>query len=87
MKPKHTPGPWFVDDKLGHFAYIKASDGTDLAKVDMTNGKELNASLFAAAPELLDAVKAARIAWFGSGLPERLLKLYEDVIRKAECRE
>ena len=65
----HTPGPWYAVDN-GHYIDIKISDDIYAPSVaDVSASKFLeggdnskaNASLIAAAPDLLEALKAARI--------------------------
>jgi hypothetical protein len=70
MKTEHTPGPWEVDSAadVEHMAACLAKDsGTDREWVAVDSGEQgghvaychpLNAALIAAAPELLDALRA-----------------------------
>ena len=69
MKTKHTPGPWMFDATLkgdGSFggSYIVSNNAKKtwpLAEVY----REDNARLIAAAPELLEALKAMVAIWEG----------------------
>lgn len=55
---KHTPGPWHIDD--ASYGQIVCSRTSDVAVVRNTGGlpHHGNARLIAAAPELLEALKA-----------------------------
>ncbi len=64
---KHTPGPWLIYDN-GTFVYALGNGGTNVFWADVQSAgseraslseKRANARLIAAAPELLDALKAA----------------------------
>jgi hypothetical protein len=60
MKPKHTPGPWWIDGTtirkdIGDTGYPVA----ELS--DWAEETESNARLIAASPELLSALKAAQV--------------------------
>ena len=63
---KHTPGPWVLDNAEGGdwFRYVLAED-SQIGRVDLGNRGaisqhgEANASLIAAAPELLSDLRAA----------------------------
>lgn len=62
---KHTPGPWTVMDRNIYAADVYAPNSVDasglIASVRLnTNHGYANAHLIAAAPELLDALKALR---------------------------
>lgn len=67
-KPKHTPGPLFVKEKPLGFLDIVSERQGPLARVDLGNCEpgfsegeaKANATLFAAAPDLLEALKACR---------------------------
>lgn len=69
---KHTPGPWFYQERSDAYTHIVRGDGnrfiTQLAQ-DTSGEAEANARLIAAAPELLDVVKriaASRITDTGT---------------------
>ena len=59
---RHTPGPWPVVGRTG--GTIRSSDGGWIANVNWRNRKA-NARLIAAAPDLLGALKALNLAFFG----------------------
>lgn len=60
MSAKHTPGPWFVDRLSEHgYLLVKPVGGQVVAQIDPVEEEEANARLIAAAPDLLDALKAA----------------------------
>jgi hypothetical protein len=60
----HTPGPWAVELPSGYPCSAKSNilkpDGTILARIDYGIGEteQANARLIAAAPELLEALRA-----------------------------
>jgi len=74
---KHTPGPWFVQDDHGK-RYIDTSGNDDtIAEIHRRRSKGsvyscpeagCNASLIAAAPDLLEALEYALSMW-GDYLP------------------
>ena len=51
-KPKHTPGPWRVDNTWG---LIIAGENDEIAACH--SGIEANANLISAAPDMLEALK------------------------------
>jgi hypothetical protein len=63
---KHTPGPWKVDPRTPEAIIAPAQEGETLARVFFMYGdkereqtqKSSNARLIAAAPELLEGLKA-----------------------------
>lgn len=68
MSAQHTPGPWLTDRNnvhIGQIATIHHCKGNDWIEVWSTNwpegedAQEANASLIAAAPELLEACEKA----------------------------
>jgi hypothetical protein len=97
METKHTPGPWecTIDSHgrgriLGNGCWV----ATTWTVADDDNNKrypaEANASLIAAAPDLLEACKQARAAlpdaWFAekNGVPRSVIDLLNSAIYKAE---
>lgn len=94
---KHTPGPWkLVKGAKGWF--IKSKDGCVIGGInrpvaaEMVAQCEQNAKLVVSAPEMLDALKAARaVLW--SIVPEagdsrivgEQLRLIDKTIAKAEA--
>lgn len=68
---KHTPGPW-VKSQYGELKNPEGNDiyvwGLGVAHGNRTQESEANARLISAAPEMLDALKAARDLW-GDYLP------------------
>lgn len=72
MSTSHTPGPWLVN-QYRHLNSIVWIDGPDRTKIaTMANNKDrANARLIAAAPELLEELKACveelEAVWQGSG--------------------
>ena len=66
-QPKHTTGPWSADKATYHNGYVEhfvARDGDavaiagDVTDPETRQPSEANAQLIAAAPELLEALKA-----------------------------
>ena len=56
---KHTPGPWSRSIDDGQTGWVKASEGTIIAKVPSAGWDDtqwLNHRLIAAAPEMLEAM-------------------------------
>lgn len=97
---KHTPGPWIVthDGRLieaeyreGYVASVSFYDSQFCGPEDEAEAAA-NAFLIAAAPELLEALKAARSAWLaeansGDGVNEEqepILAQVDAAIAKAE---
>lgn len=62
---QHTPGPWYVDIHANIMA-----GGRLVAFPSVSGPQEANARLIAAAPELLEVVKAFRVAWLSNGFYE-----------------
>lgn len=77
--PNHTPGPWSIDSSYGagqrvvvkgrpgfsgDYRVADAHFSSDLANCVRVPEMQANARLIAAAPELLDAVKAV-LDWYG----------------------
>jgi hypothetical protein len=64
-KPKHTPGPWSVQDYFDEFTVLAHGNKDRQYVANITKGAEVyfqrqseaNAQLIAAAPELLEAAK------------------------------
>lgn len=52
---KHTPGPWLIDEN--GMIYHRPDPLTKYCIAEMESGLEANASLIAAAPDLLAALK------------------------------
>ena len=77
----HTPGPWEARNQDA-FLYIFGADGNNIARIyghGKTVPRDANARLIAAAPELLEACKAAlELAtanlYAGNAQVEKLLK-------------
>lgn len=75
MSAKHTPGPWFIKDGKYIAAY---SDGyeVEIGKVnswkDAPDEAAANSHLFAAAPELLEALQEAQACLLMLTDPERI---------------
>ena len=79
MNGKHTEGPWKVTVSEGRQVEIAANDGLKIAGMYYTGHPEnirADASLIAAAPELLEACKMA--------LP--LLQVYRERVIKGEIK-
>ena len=82
---KHTPGPWVEIRSRGDYVIQerrRSNRKRIIASVDVVNG-EANARLIAAAPELLDALKAA-VAYPITG---NWYEMAEAAIAKAEGRD
>ena len=61
MSKKHTDGPWFTSmPNEGGGILIKPIPGHVIAQCDELPEMEANARLIAAAPELLEALEAAK---------------------------
>jgi hypothetical protein len=56
-KLKHTPGPWRYDYAPGFCGELLAPNGTTIAEF-ITEPNDSDARLLAAAPDLLEALKA-----------------------------
>ena len=71
-KQMHTPGPWVATEmqspEFGHRLQINNKDGYYVAEIDLRPASgpradiDANASLIAAAPELLEALRHAETA-------------------------
>jgi len=101
--PSHTPGPWKVAGRYGKYSdEITDANGQAIAWVftrkadpqivtgvlDSPEG-QANASLIAAAPELLEALEQAAdylAEFFEEGREHRVIKLADAAIAKAEGR-
>ena len=65
MKTEHTPGPWVINESK-NIIFIPTSFGNDIV-CTITNGghikevSDANARLIAAAPEMLEALKEAKL--------------------------
>ena len=66
---KHTPGPWFVPAPIYRTFYVEARVGNGMLQEVASCGptadpaqQAANASLIAAAPELLEALRELRYA-------------------------
>lgn len=91
---KHTPGPWSIleltvetdDSVITRPIQIFASDGQDgIANIRIDNPRcKPNASLIAAAPELLEACKALQMEAAARGCG---LRIADEAIAKAEGTE
>lgn len=66
---KHTPGPWFYSqESIDHDWYIVTiNGGLIVANVNSHWRQVANARLVAAAPDLLEALKAVVSAWEVTG--------------------
>ncbi len=68
----HTPGPWKIEQGGGRGAWIEGTDGeyAALAAGNTDERANANASLIAAAPELLEALEAfvEEYAWISDKL-------------------
>lgn len=58
---KHTPGPWTIEETDDTLFILQGEDSDQIAQVDKAFGNG-NAHLIAAAPEMLEALLAARKA-------------------------
>ncbi len=76
---KHTDGPWWFDADF----YVLAGEDTNIICELWTPDREANGRLIAAAPDLLEALKQARLH---SAMPHTLREQIEAVIAKAEGR-
>lgn len=82
-KPKHTHGPWKVDDTWG---LIVSNDGAEIAACH--SGIAANARLIAAAPDLLAALHAAAVILRTTAPGHNVtLVQVEAAIAKAEGRD
>jgi len=94
----HTPGPWRVDSSMVHTGWVlvTTSDGNIIANVNTETGPDIppavstkmpamnNATLIAAAPEMLEALEAMVEMVEMNGLGKRYaLDLAASAIRKA----
>jgi hypothetical protein len=88
-KAKHTPGPWQLRLRIRDSAIIETDDrtiATTLHYGDTDKQADANARLLAAAPELLEACKAAlsELAMPEISMEGRLQKVLRAAIAKAE---
>lgn len=94
MKPKHTPAPWTNLPRLQCIPICGQDEvGLSLGFINSSNSErtaegKANAKLIAAAPDLLEALQAARDLW-GDYLPPgnsnamKAMKLVNAAISKA----
>lgn len=88
---KHTPGPWSHWSGYNHMDKIEAevtAEGGDIVIASynhLIEEGEANASLIAAAPDLLQVARAAELFAKGEALPTRqqLLESAQKAIAKA----
>lgn len=99
---KHTPGPWSLDlnnnpREVGDDNYVLSANGWQFAKFNdesLACGFDActpaaNAHLIAAAPELLEALKRVRHAFYVDGKAKALRAAFEgtkELVAKAEGR-
>ena len=104
-QPKHTPGPWFAKraGDGGYFEWYVGRDGEncsiaeDITDPVTRDPSEANAHLIAAAPDLLEALKAiisddmedqkTAQEFGGFVLPDELRTAARAAIAKAEGRD
>jgi len=55
---KHTPGPWHVHDGDNRFLFVDSQTKGSVCKIAVNGHSEANARLIAAAPEMLELLKA-----------------------------
>lgn len=79
----HTPGPWTVQN--GPRACIAAQDGSVLARVNHDTQSLTDASLMAAAPDLLAACRSM-ISLLGGMTSNSVPSIAFDALAKAEGR-
>ena len=88
MTTKHTPGPWVVGTTDGHATYsITGPRGTlpYIARIPAGRLENAdNASLIAAAPELLAALESVRDYWSGGDCPPALWGQITQTIARAK---
>ena len=95
MEAKHTPGPWGVEDPMGHcltivgnpsapvydWKWVATCDWPDEDNQLLTSAEvKANARLIASAPALLEALKLADAALSGSNMN---MKAVERKVRQA----
>lgn len=92
-KGKHTPGPWFRNIRAGgHYPVIYAGPKGDHVHVATAcqmatpEETEANIDLIAAAPEMLEALKAALATLKSAGIQKDVRQQCEAVIASAEGR-
>lgn len=91
METKHTPGPWrcwnhVPNKRIGRIEWvISAEDQSCVANLKIRNGDSWNASLIAAAPEMLEALRAIESCLSPADC-DRAANLVRDAIKKAEGR-
>lgn len=84
-KPKHTPGPWRVGD-AGHAIFGPKDSGMyPNAPITIVRGlaNKANAALIAAAPEMLEALKQAKVRLECAGLNDSTLDVIKAALAKA----
>ena len=83
---KHTIGKFYTTDKPSDIGRVYASDGELVATVHQTKDKRIqeNTRLFVAAPELLEACKAARFYLGHTSESVKALLQVDAAIAKAE---
>lgn len=102
----HSPGPWlidqyaaFADPQVGHMIYAEGGDGYNghlVCKIQhqYADNQTANARLIAAAPDLLEAIKAIKVRISFIGMPgepmedgkpvwSSEIKILEDALKKA----
>lgn len=84
---KHTPGPWeikdgrYIDSPSGWIADVLSYPAYRAATDNDSEEQKANARLIAAAPDLLEALKACELAMDTAalhGLPQELPPTYRD---------
>jgi hypothetical protein len=94
-KPKHTPGPWkheIISDNYGTGCFISSEKRDTIAEIYAVKDTaglegEANAALIAAAPEMLEALKAVAKAYgFKNGEGDHTADFVIRTITKAEWR-
>jgi len=86
MKTKTTPGPWIFDE---HYSLIMAADQVEVAAVHAGRGTKpkeasANAHLIAAAPEMIEALKAALLVVGNCAYCDDAEHIIRKAIAKAE---
>lgn len=90
-KTTYTPGPWHVGMKPGPIIYGgKGEQIADLRAHWLEDREHVeNVRLIASAPELLDAIKRVRYAFYVDGTSKALRVAFEgtkEIVAKAEGR-
>lgn len=89
---KHTPGPWRISTALGNDgggSYRHEIDPCGVTIYQHLLGRtvpeiQANARLIAAAPEMLEALKATWEFWCGGDAPKEIENMIVSAIAKAE---